>query len=91
MMKFYFTHSRCRRGSLFDFQPPCFPITFPPNSRQRCTPLRRSRPLCNTGVRGRPRQQVNTLTSFLDASMVYGNSVEQLRELANLRTGIIEY
>ncbi|XP_027726335.1 eosinophil peroxidase [Vombatus ursinus] len=55
---------------------PCFPIKIPPNdpritNRKDCIPFDRSAPAC-------PRKssvlnQLNTLTSFLDASMVYGS------------------
>ncbi|NXK89318.1 PERE peroxidase, partial [Formicarius rufipectus] len=67
-------------------EPPCFPIQIPPNDprlpdRRDCLPFSRSAPACARapGV----REQINALTSFLDASVVYGSEVavaERLRD-----------
>ncbi|XP_074076627.1 eosinophil peroxidase isoform X2 [Macrotis lagotis] len=70
--------------------PPCFPIKIPPNdpritNRKDCIPFTRSAPSC-------PRRkncvlnQLNALTSFVDASMVYGSEnalAAQLRNTSN--------
>ncbi|NXI56131.1 PERM Myeloperoxidase, partial [Chloroceryle aenea] len=59
-------------------EPPCFPIKIPPNdprikNTSDCLPFTRSAPAC-TSDRA-IRDQLNALTSFLDASMVYGSEV----------------
>ncbi|KAM5216021.1 myeloperoxidase isoform 1-T1 [Hipposideros larvatus] len=58
-------------------QPPCFPLKIPPNdprirNQQDCIPFFRSCPAC-TNSNITIRNQINALTSFLDASMVYGS------------------
>ncbi|XP_019712537.1 eosinophil peroxidase isoform X2 [Hippocampus comes] len=65
---------------------PCFPIEIPPSDPrygiQSCMPFFRSAPSCVDGV-GPPlhREQLNAITSFVDASMVYGSSDSQALEL----------
>uniref|UniRef100_A0A8C2FJ85 Peroxidasin n=1 Tax=Cyprinus carpio TaxID=7962 RepID=A0A8C2FJ85_CYPCA len=89
--------------------PPCFPIMFPPNDpRQRhngarCMFFVRSSPVCGSGMTSLlmnsvyPREQMNQLTSYIDASNVYGSSqheAEEIRDLAShrgmLRQGIVQ-
>uniref|UniRef100_A0A8C9ZPM8 Peroxidasin n=1 Tax=Sander lucioperca TaxID=283035 RepID=A0A8C9ZPM8_SANLU len=89
--------------------PPCFPIQFPPNdprqlrSGTRCMFFVRSSPVCGSGMTSLlmnsvyPREQINQLTSYIDASNVYGSSrheSEEIRDLASqrglLRQGIIQ-
>ncbi|XP_017546292.1 peroxidasin [Pygocentrus nattereri] len=89
--------------------PPCFPIMFPPNDpRQRrggarCMFFARSSPVCGSGMTSLlmnsvyPREQINQLTSYIDASNVYGSSqheAEEIRDLAGhrgqLRQGIVQ-
>ncbi|XP_076462560.1 peroxidasin-like isoform X2 [Babylonia areolata] len=83
---------------------PCYPIPVP-NSDQRiqsftCLGFTRSSSTCNTGSTSlfyntvAPRQQLNAITSFIDASNVYGSTLDEanhLRELTRnrglLRTG----
>ncbi|KAI4875192.1 hypothetical protein NFI96_000075, partial [Prochilodus magdalenae] len=77
---------------------PCFPIQFPsgdtrqptpaPNS---CLPVFRSAPACGSGNNafifgGMPkvRQQINSLTAFLDVGQVYGSDAGLARELRDL-------
>ncbi|XP_058523361.1 thyroid peroxidase [Ochotona princeps] len=72
---------------------PCFPIQLPGNaSPAACLPFYRSSPACGTGDQGalfanlsqaNPRQQMNGLTSFLDASTVYGSSPASEKLLRN--------
>ncbi|XP_072796283.1 eosinophil peroxidase [Vicugna pacos] len=67
--------------------PPCFPIKIPPNdpriSNQRdCIPFFRSAPACPRN-RNKVRNQINALTSFVDASMVYGSEVSLALRLRN--------
>ncbi|KAF7247613.1 Thyroid peroxidase [Varanus komodoensis] len=58
-----------------------------------CMPFYRSSPACTTGHQGvllgnlsvlTPRQQINSLTSFLDASTVYGSTTTAEHKLRNL-------
>ncbi|KAL8583777.1 hypothetical protein ACOMHN_036412 [Nucella lapillus] len=83
---------------------PCYPIPVP-NSDQRiqsytCLGFTRSSSTCNTGSTSlfyntvAPREQLNAITSFIDASNVYGSTLDEanhLRELTRnrglLRTG----
>nr|XP_015205415.1 PREDICTED: thyroid peroxidase [Lepisosteus oculatus] len=75
---------------------PCFPIKIPPNDSfsgtRDCLPFFRSSPACFTGdeavlfedLKMLPqRQQMNALSSFLDASTVYGNSPSMVSKLRN--------
>ncbi|KAF6106794.1 thyroid peroxidase [Phyllostomus discolor] len=75
---------------------PCFPIQLPANasgtSGTTCLPFYRSSAACGTGAQGalfgnlstaNPRQQMNGLTSFLDASTVYGSSPALEKQLRN--------
>ncbi|XP_054441517.1 myeloperoxidase [Pteronotus mesoamericanus] len=69
-------------------QPPCFPLKIPPNdprirNQQDCIPFFRSCPAC-TESNITIRNQINALTSFLDASMVYGSEEPLARKLRNL-------
>ncbi|KAG8012707.1 Thyroid peroxidase, partial [Nibea albiflora] len=68
---------------------PCFPIQIPPsdprNGVQSCMPFFRSAPSCVAGVLShRHREQLNAITSFVDASMVYGSSANLASALRNL-------
>ncbi|XP_029009545.2 eosinophil peroxidase [Betta splendens] len=58
---------------------PCFPIQIPASDPrhgvQTCMPFFRSAPSCGAGILPqRHREQLNAITSFVDASMVYGSS-----------------
>ncbi|KAG7465745.1 hypothetical protein MATL_G00156750 [Megalops atlanticus] len=90
--------------------PPCFPITFPPGDPRRaraggarCMFFARSSPVCGSGMTSLlmnsvfPREQINQLTSYIDASNVYGSSrheSDEVRDLASqrglLRQGIVQ-
>uniref|UniRef100_A0A671WWH9 Eosinophil peroxidase n=1 Tax=Sparus aurata TaxID=8175 RepID=A0A671WWH9_SPAAU len=68
---------------------PCFPIQIPlsdpRNGIQSCMPFFRSAPSCVAGVLShRRREQLNAITSFVDASMVYGSSASLASALRNL-------
>nr|KAF6308580.1 thyroid peroxidase [Myotis myotis] len=75
---------------------PCFPIQLPASAAQAagaaCLPFYRSTAACGSGAQGvllgslspgNPRQQMNGLTSFLDASTVYGSSPAAEQQLRN--------
>ncbi|XP_049758541.1 thyroid peroxidase isoform X5 [Elephas maximus indicus] len=78
-------------------QNPCFPIQQLPfndslTAGTDCLPFYRSSAACGTGHQGaffgnlsesNPRQQMNGLTSFLDASTVYGSSPALEKQLRN--------
>ncbi|KAM8977094.1 myeloperoxidase [Pelodytes ibericus] len=65
---------------------PCFPLRIPPNdpriaNRSDCIPMFRSSPAC---VQGSPiREQMNVLTSYIDASQVYGSTNRVASALRN--------
>ncbi|XP_060751670.1 eosinophil peroxidase-like [Tachysurus vachellii] len=76
---------------------PCFPIQIPrddprlPSGPNSCLPVFRSAPACGSGTSaymfgGVPqvREQINTLTSFLDAGQLYGSEEALSRELRDL-------
>lgn len=77
-----------------EYAAPCYPIQIPPNdprvTNRRCLDFVRSSAICGSGQtsilfgRIQPREQVNQLTTFLDASQVYGYSKEFAHELRNL-------
>ncbi|XP_055915269.1 peroxidasin [Eupeodes corollae] len=88
-----------------EFAPPCYPMEVPPNDprvkNRRCIDLIRSSAICGSGMTSvffdaiQPREQINQLTSYIDASQVYGFTQEFSRELRNLtsedgllRTGV---
>ncbi|XP_055505548.1 eosinophil peroxidase-like isoform X1 [Leucoraja erinacea] len=73
---------------------PCFPIQIPEDDpraceSERCMPFFRSAPACGSGESGiltgqlRPREQLNSITSFVDASMVYGSTESLAWRLRN--------
>lgn len=87
---------------------PCFPLTIPANDPRvrngaRCMFFVRSSPVCGSGMTSLlmnsvyPREQMNQLTSYIDASNVYGSSdheVQEIRDSAShrglLKQGIVQ-
>ena len=79
-----------------DNQPPCFPIAIPENDprirRHGCMQFTRSSAVCGTGTTSvffsavTPREQMNQITSYIDASTVYGSSEEEARNLRDLES-----
>ncbi|XP_058268480.1 eosinophil peroxidase isoform X2 [Hemibagrus wyckioides] len=76
---------------------PCFPIQIPrddprlPSGPNNCLPVFRSAPACGSGYSAymfggvpRVREQINTLTSFLDAGQLYGSEDGLSRDLRDL-------
>ncbi|XP_045509421.1 peroxidasin-like [Colias croceus] len=79
-----------------DYAAPCFPIDVPPNdpriTNRRCIDFIRTSAVCGSGMTSvlfgnlEAREQINQLTSFIDASHVYGFEkavAEDLRDLSN--------
>ncbi|KAG7282607.1 hypothetical protein CRUP_018726 [Coryphaenoides rupestris] len=78
---------------------PCFPIAIPPGDprlptgKDSCIPVFRSAPVCGTGTSAfnfggvaNKREQINTLTAFLDMGQVYASEDQMalnLRDLSN--------
>uniref|UniRef100_A0A3Q3BFB5 Eosinophil peroxidase n=1 Tax=Kryptolebias marmoratus TaxID=37003 RepID=A0A3Q3BFB5_KRYMA len=63
---------------------PQIPLSDPRNGVQSCMPFFRSAPSCGAGVPPhRHREQLNAITSFVDASMVYGSSPSLASALRN--------
>uniref|UniRef100_A0A646QDL0 Peroxidasin n=1 Tax=Hemiscolopendra marginata TaxID=943146 RepID=A0A646QDL0_9MYRI len=70
-----------------EYAAPCFPIEIPTNDpriqNHRCMEFTRSSPVCGSGSTSllfdsvMPREQINVLTSFIDASQVYGSSEKE--------------
>ncbi|XP_051806344.1 eosinophil peroxidase-like isoform X10 [Acanthochromis polyacanthus] len=77
---------------------PCFPIQIPSfdprfgRNSSECIPFFRSAPACGSGETGNIfgmrniRQQMNTLTAYMDAGQVYGADDAKARSLRNLTT-----
>uniref|UniRef100_A0A8C5PEB3 Thyroid peroxidase n=1 Tax=Leptobrachium leishanense TaxID=445787 RepID=A0A8C5PEB3_9ANUR len=72
---------------------PCYPIMVKYNIFSGCIPFYRSSAACGTGKQGavftnpsvaNPREQINGLTSFIDASAVYGSTEAMQSKLRNL-------
>ncbi|XP_062971898.1 thyroid peroxidase-like [Elgaria multicarinata webbii] len=73
---------------------PCFPIQIPDGDTRlgrgmKCLPFIRSSPACGSGESSfllgqlQPREQLNSLTSFVDGSMIYGSAASLARKLRN--------
>lgn len=61
------------------------PLSDPRNGTQSCMPFFRSAPSCVAGILTQHhREQLNAITSFVDASMVYGSSTALALALRNL-------
>ncbi|PSN40372.1 Peroxidasin, partial [Blattella germanica] len=79
----------CKRSC--EYAPPCYPIEVPPNdpriTNRRCIDFFRSSAICGSGQTSvffdtvMPREQINQLTSYIDASQVYGYSKEVADDL----------
>lgn len=77
-----------------DYAAPCYPIDIPPGDprvqNRRCIDFVRSSAICGSGMTSvffdsiQPREQINQLTSFIDASQVYGFSDELAKDLRDL-------
>nr|CAD7448788.1 unnamed protein product [Timema bartmani] len=78
---------KCCSVNFSDFHPECFPIRLPERdpvygrAGDKCQEYARSASAPRTGCTLGPREQLNQVTSFMDASMVYGSSNEQVSQL----------
>ncbi|KAK6627574.1 hypothetical protein RUM44_010052 [Polyplax serrata] len=76
-----------------DYSAPCYPIEVPPNDprvkNRRCIDVVRSSAVCGSGQTSvfwadvQPREQINQLTAYIDASQVYGFSTDVANVLRN--------
>ena len=67
-----------------DFEQPCFPMMYSRHAGE-CSLFIRSAAACQTTKdKIEPRQQLNTVTSYLDGSVVYGSSKHQAEKLRAL-------
>ncbi len=86
-----FTPSAFRRTSCCkdDTQSECFPLRFEKGriDKTDCATFTRSTPHCDDGVS--PRQQMNAITSFIDASNVYGSDIRQTKRLRKFKDGLL--
>ncbi|CAH0547883.1 unnamed protein product [Brassicogethes aeneus] len=77
-----------------DYAAPCYPMDVPPNdprvTNRRCIDFVRTSAICGSGMTSiffdeiQPREQINQLTSYIDASQVYGFSEELAKDLRDL-------
>ncbi|XP_015127264.1 peroxidasin homolog [Diachasma alloeum] len=76
---------------------PCFPMEVPPGdpriTNRRCIDFVRSSAVCGSGMTSilwghgmSPREQMNQLTSYIDASQVYGYDDDLARDLRELQS-----
>ncbi|XP_048778816.1 myeloperoxidase-like [Ostrea edulis] len=73
-------------------KPPCIPITIPPNDpffKQNCMPLKRSASILVKHGKACVREQINDVTSYVDASNVYGSSEKKARNLRTFKSGTL--
>uniref|UniRef100_A0A6A7FZ72 Peroxidasin-like protein n=1 Tax=Hirondellea gigas TaxID=1518452 RepID=A0A6A7FZ72_9CRUS len=84
---------RCCNVQFNDFHPECYPIRLPEDDpvysriQEKCQEYVRSGTAPRTGCTLGPREQINQVTSFLDASAIYGSSKEESDELRAFKRG----
>ena len=94
--KVFVNGSKC--DELCGNEPPCFPIMIPPNDTRirnaKCMAFTRSSAVCGSGsgsvLVGKAayrREQINSITSFIDASQVYGSSEDLATRLRDPGSG----
>lgn len=84
---------RCCNVQFNDFHPECYPVRLPEDDpvysriQEKCQEYVRSGTAPRTGCTLGPREQINQVTSFLDASAIYGSSKEESDELRAFKKG----
>lgn len=81
-----------------EYAAPCYPMDVPPNdprvSNRRCIDFIRTSSICGSGMTSvffdtiQSREQINQLTSYIDASQVYGFSEELAKDLRDLNSDL---
>ncbi|XP_015269114.1 PREDICTED: myeloperoxidase-like [Gekko japonicus] len=79
-------HKEAHCSTSCKYEPPCFPMQIPPGDPRIhepgvCMPFIRTAPVCNPTTL--IREQINSITSFLDTSMVYGSEEPLAKSLRN--------
>ena len=74
---FFYNSLRCENGLQKEFKYPCCPLLKSHKTNATCHQFTRSFAVCK---RGR-REQINVLTSYIDASNVYGSSKDEADRL----------
>lgn len=67
--------------------PECLPIEYKDNEQNYCLDYVRSMPAIRSGCNLGHRDQLNLVSSFIDASVIYGSSEEQMRRLRTFHGG----
>uniref|UniRef100_A0A7E4VRZ8 peroxidase n=1 Tax=Panagrellus redivivus TaxID=6233 RepID=A0A7E4VRZ8_PANRE len=57
---------------------------------RKCLKISRSAPVCGTGNPGKPREQLNENTAYIDGSQIYGSSSKDLHKFRDGRTGFLK-
>lgn len=71
----------------------CFPVIMPDDDpfysrfNQRCMHFVRSAPVATNGCSLGHREQMNALSQIMDASNIYGSSIDRIRSLREFRAG----
>ncbi|RZF47556.1 hypothetical protein LSTR_LSTR009092 [Laodelphax striatellus] len=87
---------KCCGVEFSDFHPECFPIRLPDGdpvhgpSHIRCQDYARSASAPRTGCTLGTREQMNGASSYLDGSVIYGNSQTEADQLRTFKDGLLK-
>jgi len=75
-----------------EYSDPCFPIPVPKDDPVRageseCMQFTRTSPACNIGKHGYARELINSITTYIDGSQIYGSDKEIAARLRDGQTG----